>query len=100
MSQTPPSRDEFNAQATELINELGTTAFCAPPGKMPDYTLFVDDNRVIAEPRGEPRHPYGIHCEVPEGMTQPQMDEALQKWLESGEAYEAFISTNVCRFNC
>ncbi|MEW8338679.1 MAG: hypothetical protein AB2708_02445 [Candidatus Thiodiazotropha taylori] len=99
MSQ-PPSRNEFDAQAAELINELGATAFCAPPGKMPDYTLFVDDNRVIAEPRSGPRHPYGIHCEVREGVTQSQMGEALHTWLESGEAYEAFISTNVCRFNC
>ena len=100
MSQKPPSRDEFNAQAAELINELGATAFCAPPGKTPDYTLFVEENSVIAEPKSGPRHPYGIHCEIREAETESQMVETLQKWLDSGEAYEAFISTNVCRFNC
>ncbi|MBW9258800.1 MAG: hypothetical protein K1562_14400 [Candidatus Thiodiazotropha sp. (ex. Lucinisca nassula)] len=99
MSQ-PPSRDEFNAQAAELIKALGAAAFCAPSGKTPAYTLFVDEERVIAEPKSAPRHPYGIHYEIREGDTGSQVEEALKQWLDSGEAYEAFISTNVCRFNC
>ncbi|MET0081161.1 MAG: hypothetical protein ABW119_22130, partial [Candidatus Thiodiazotropha lotti] len=62
--------------------------------------LFGSAITLFSSTKSEPRHPYGIHCEIRGGETESQIDEVLQNWLDSGEAYEAFISTNVCRFNC
>ncbi|MEW8579691.1 MAG: hypothetical protein AB2591_05085 [Candidatus Thiodiazotropha sp.] len=100
MSHSPPTVTEFYGQVTGLIAELGAAAFCASPGGLPQFTLFVDGNRVIAEPRNAPRHPYGVYCTLSEGLTEEQLTEHLHKWLNSGEAYQQFLSMNLCRYNC
>ena len=100
MNQSPPSLSDFNAQVTSLVEQFGAAAFCAPSGRFPEYTLFVDDDRVIAEPRGAPRHPYGVFCEISNELSESQITDRLNKWLETGEAYEEFLGMNVCRYNC
>jgi hypothetical protein len=100
MNQTPPSLTEFNTQATALIKQHGAAAFCASPGEQPDFTLFVDDDRVIAEPRNAPRHPYGIYCRINSGFSEGDMSKRVDKWLTTGEAYQEFLAMNVCRYNC
>lgn len=100
MPHTPPSLSEFNAQVTSLVNQFGAAAFCAPTGKQPDYTLFVEDDQVIAESRGAPRHPYGVYCEVGAGLSESQMADKLSSWLTTGQAYQQFLGMNVCRYNC
>ena len=100
MSDAPPDISEFNAQAALLIEQLGAAAFCALPGQMSDYTLFVEGSNVIAESRGAPRHPYGVSCEINAGLSDDQLSELVTEWLDSGEAYQAFLGMNVCRYNC
>ena len=100
MSQTPPSQTEFNTQVTALIEQHGAAAFCASPGQHPDYTLFVDEQTVVAEPRNAPRHPYGIYCHLTAELSEAEMGQRVKKWLETGEAYQEFLAMNVCRYNC
>jgi hypothetical protein len=100
MSQSPPTPSEFNAQVASLVEELGPAAFCAAPGQRPEYTLFVEDKQVVAEPRNAPRYPYGLYCEIRTGLSDDQIADYLNKWLTTGGAYEEFLGMNVCRFNC
>ncbi|OOZ14511.1 hypothetical protein BOW35_08500 [Solemya velum gill symbiont] len=100
MSQSPPTLSEFNAQVASLVDQFGPAAFCAMPGERPEYTLFVEDARVIAEPRSAPRYPYGLHCELRTGLPDDQVADYLNKWLTTGEAYKEFLGMNVCRYNC
>lgn len=100
MNENPPDLAEFNTQVASLIEQLGAAAFCAPPGLSAEYSLFVEGDQVIAEPRGAPRHPYGVHCEISAGLSDSQIVDRFNKWLETGEAYEEFLGMNVCRYNC
>ncbi|MES9960117.1 MAG: hypothetical protein ABW089_06770 [Sedimenticola sp.] len=100
MNQSPPSLTEFNSQVADLVERLGAGAFCASPGQHPEYTLFVENNQVIAEPRSAPRHPYGVYCSISAGLSAEKMAERLNKWLTTGEAYQEFLAMNVCRYNC
>ena len=95
MIQNPPSQSDFNAQVGSLIDQLGSAAFCARPGHRPEYTLFVDDNRVVAESRDAPRYPYGLYCEIHTGLSDSEVANYLNKWLTTGQAYETFLSMNV-----
>jgi len=100
MGQNPPSLTEFNKQVSDLIERFGATAFCAASDQFPEYTLFVEENKVIAEPRNAPRHPYGVYCNISVGLSDAEMAEQLNRWLTTGEAYQEFLAMNVCRYNC
>lgn len=100
MNQSPPSLTDFNTQVEALIADYGAAAFCAPEDQTPEFSLFVEDLQVIAEPRNAPRHPYGIYCRVKSGSTEQAMAQRLDSWLKSGEAYQEFLAMNVCRYNC
>lgn len=101
MSQSsPPSPEEFNTQVARLVKQLGASAFCALPGQLPEYTLFVEDGQVIAEPKYAPRHPYGVHCEISREMSEDQAADYVYRWLSTGAAYQEFLGMNVCRYNC
>ena len=100
MSLSPPSLEDFNTQVETLITRLGAGAFCTTEGQSPDYSLFVEEDRVIAEPRTEPRHAYGLFCTVKAGLSESEMGLLMEKWLQSGEAYQEFLAMNVCRYNC
>ncbi|MGV6816694.1 MAG: hypothetical protein ACWA44_05415 [Thiotrichales bacterium] len=96
----PLSRSGFDRQAQELLAQHGAIAFAAPPQKLPARTLFVEEGRVIAETAESPRHRYGAYCEVQPGLSAAQIEAAVNQWLEQGEAYERYMSMNVCRYNC
>lgn len=100
MSQNPPSLEDFNTQVEALIAQFGAGTFCATEGMSPDYSLFVEEDQVIAEPRTGPRHAYGFFCTVKGGLNESEMGLAMEKWLQSGEAYQEFLAMNVCRYNC
>ena len=100
MNQNPPDISDFNQQVANLVSQFGATAFCALPGQSPEHALFMDADQVIAISGEDPRFPYGFFCEINNGLTNAQVTERLQHWLESGEAYEEFVGMNVCRYNC
>ena len=98
--KAPLEKDDFNRQVRALIAKHGPEAFAALPGQYPQYTLFVEGDRVIAEGADSPKHRYGVFFERPARLTDEALAAALEEWLESGEAFDHYMSMNVCRYNC
>ena len=96
----PLSKNEFNRQVEELLETHGASAFAAVAGQHPQYTLFVEDDCVVAESAESPRHRYGAFCEVDQALSDAALDDRGRQWLSSGEAYSLYVSMNVCRYNC
>ena len=94
------SLSEFNQQVEALFERHGAAAFAALTGRCPQYTLFVDDDRVVAESVDSPRHRYGAFCELEEPLSGAGLEAYVRQWLASGEAYELYLGMNVCRYNC
>lgn len=94
------TRPGFDSQARVHLNKVGAESFTAPDGMLPVRTLFVDGGEVVAESSESPRHRYGAYCEVREGLSATARAEAAHRWLDEGDAYERYMSMNVCRYNC
>ena len=78
----------------------GASAFAAAAGRYPQYTLFVEGDRVVAESAESPRHRYGAFCELDHALSDTASDDRVRQWLSSGEAYGLYMSMNVCRYSC
>lgn len=96
----PLTQKGFNSQVIALLEQLGNHAFVALPGHYPDYSLFVDSGTVIAEARGNPRHPYGAYLELERPLADAALKVRVKNWLENEEAYERYLSMNTCRYSC
>ena len=83
----PLTAKGFSTQVDDLINRLGAVAFSAPPGQLPDCSLFVEAGTVVAEPRHSPRHRYGIYCELNRPLSGASLEQQVRHWLYSSEAY-------------
>ncbi|MFW2373420.1 MAG: hypothetical protein ACN4GM_09900 [Gammaproteobacteria bacterium] len=90
----------FNQQVEKLMAEYGAAAFTAVAGQLAQRTLFVDQGEVIAESADSPRYRYGVFCELASPLAASALEKHVRKWLEQGEAYEHYLSMNVCRYNC
>jgi len=90
----------FKTQVEGLFARFGPAAFAAAPGRSPDYSLFVESGTVVAESRQSPRHPYGAYCDLGRPLADAALREYVARWLDSGEAYDRYLSMNVCRYNC
>ena len=90
----------FNHQVKGLLENHGAAAFAALPGQLPQYTLFVDEGEVVAEPQESPRHRYGVYCELSRPLRGDALESFVEKWLQRGEAHERYLGMNVCRYNC
>ncbi len=91
------TRKGFNHQLSALIDDHGAASFAAAAGEMPAMSVFVDGGDVVAEGPESPRYRYGAYCEVDSVKF---VDNLVKIWLESGEAYQTYLSMNVCRNNC
>ncbi len=96
----PITLSNFNQQVERLFAEHGGGAFAAFRFEEPDFSLFVEDTTVVAEPKGSPRFPYGTFCELETALTGNELEAHMWHWLRSGEAYDQFLGMNVCRFGC
>jgi len=96
----PLSKTGFNNQVRELMQQHGASALAAPAGQRAAVTLFVDSGEVVAETVGNPRHPYGAFLELLAPVPAADIEDKVQYWLDSGEAYRQYLSMNVCRYNC
>lgn len=94
------TQTEFNQQVEKLFAAHGAAAFAAAGGQYPQYTLFVVDDQVVAESADNPRHRYGAFCELDHALNDAARDAHVRRWLSSGEAYNLYLSMNVCRYNC
>lgn len=96
----PLSRAGFERQVRALYARHGADAFAAAPGHRPQFTLFVDDGKVVAEPRHGARHRYGAYCELAAAASTASAARSAEIWLDNGEAYATYLGMNVCRYNC
>ena len=90
----------FNDQLHRLVKQYTLQTFCAAEGHRAERTLFVDSGQLIALDKEDPRHAYGVFCELPDLIKPSAIVNYLSHWIERGEAYEAYLSMNVCRYNC
>lgn len=97
---TPLSPAEFQQQVETLFDQHGAKAFAASAGESPKYTLFVEGDAVLAESAASPRHRYGAYCELDRPMDAASANDCARRWVNSGEAYELYLSMNVCRYGC
>lgn len=96
----PVTQVGFNRQVVRLIEEHGAESFAAAPDTLPELTLFVDGGVVVAEPSDSPRHRYGTYCELDGSSRVTSVAKRVQLWVESDEAYQSYLSMNVCRYSC
>ena len=96
----PLSKAGFTLQVQKLVEQYGASVFAAEYPDIPERTLFVDVGEVVAEGHGSPRHRYGAYCELQEALQGEALEQFVQQWLTSGEAYELYIGMNVCRYGC
>ena len=94
------SQSDFNQQVEQLFALHGVAAFAAPSGYYPQFTLFVEEETVVAESASSPRHRYGAFCELDKPLVGAALEKHVRHWLSSGEAYALYLSMNVCRYNC
>ena len=90
----------FNEQLYRLIQQSSPDAFCAKAGQRAETTLFVEGGELMALAKNDPRHAYGLFCELSPLVKPSGVANYLSHWIEQGEAYEAYLSMNVCRYNC
>ena len=96
----PLSWRGFDRQVKELCEQYGHIAFTATPGQRAEKTLFVEQGTVIALGREDPRHAYGIFCELAEPVNNEDIKSVLEQWIGSGQAYDGYLSMNICRYDC
>ena len=96
----PLTTNGFNRQVEALFTHYGVQAFSAPVGQLPDRSLFVDVGTVVAESIDSPRHRYGVYYEYDLPISESALIQAVRNWLSSGQAYECYLSMNVCRYSC
>jgi len=94
------SRVGFDHQAQRHILAKGAEAFAATAGQWPAFSLFVEAGELLAIPAGSARHRYGAFCELDKALAQAAIKDRVEQWLHSGEAYQLYLSMNVCRYNC
>jgi hypothetical protein len=94
------SKTEFNQRVEELFEAHGAASFAAVGGQYPRYTLFVVGDQVVVETADSPRHRYGAFCELDHVLDDVALDSHVRRWLRNGEAYNLYLSMNVCRYDC
>ncbi len=96
----PLTEEGFNTQAESLFEQYGASSFAALLGQRAGHSLFVDQGEVIAVTSKDPRHPYGVYKELDKTHAGAKIDEIVQTWLKTGQAYKDYRGMNVCRYNC
>ena len=96
----PLTRPGFDLQVKDLFEKYGPASFVGTFDQRASVTLFVEVGTVVAEEQGSARHPYGSFCEIDTPMNDEQREQKAAQWLTSGEAYDQYLSMNVCRYNC
>jgi hypothetical protein len=90
----------FNDQVYRLVKQYSIAAFCAEEGHRAERTLFIEAGEVLALSKEDLRHAYGVFFEFSGPLTGIALENHFSQWIEQGEAYERYLSMNVCRYNC
>ena len=89
---------EFDYQAEELLSANGAVLFCRHDGNADNWALMIDDWRLIAVGPDDVRSQYGYFCETEDWGDEAQVEGLVMKWLNSGQAYEDYLSKTHCRY--
>lgn len=95
----PLSKEFFNLSITHLISENDDEAFISHPEVDAKLKIFVDNGTLVTEDVGSQRFKYGINLKLKEKMPERALLNQLRNWVQSGTAYNDYISVNVCRFS-
>lgn len=95
----PLSKMHFNNQLLQLVKEHGANAFVTMPGQEATAKLFVNNDSVIVEGIASPRFKYGFCLVLNEKLLAQAVENKVKNWVQSGSAYDDYISVNVCRFS-
>ncbi len=99
--QTHPLTEEyFNKQAKQLIKKYGAASFVASEGLRSQRTFFIENGEVIAESATSPKYPYGVYFELDKKVTDKDLTELVNNWIQSNKAYQDYGGMNICRYNC
>ena len=98
--ENPLSQPGFNQQVLRLVQEHGAENFAAGSGQRARYTLFVEGGEILRQQAGDARYPYGSFLELHKEFDAAERAKLVIDWIESGEAYQQYLSMNVCRYNC
>ncbi|WP_319380319.1 hypothetical protein [Thiomicrorhabdus sp.] len=96
----PLSKEFFNKEVQKLFNEYGELSFISTPKKPASKAIFVENEQVLCLDENEPRFKYAFKLELDDSYAQPQAQlNKVKNWIQSGSAYQDYISVNVCRFS-
>lgn len=95
----PISKMHFNNQLINLVKEYGAPAFVTMPGQQATVKLFSQDGKVIVENKDSLRFKYGFCLVLNEKVLSQALENKVKNWIQSGSAYDDYISVNVCRFS-
>ncbi|MDX1353177.1 MAG: hypothetical protein R3254_09205 [Thiomicrorhabdus sp.] len=95
----PISKMHFNKQLLDLVKEHGANAFVTMPGQEASVKLFVEGSHVVIEGNDSPRFKYGFCLVLNEKVLPQAVENKVKNWVQSGSAYDDYISVNVCRFS-
>ncbi|MBF6058168.1 MULTISPECIES: hypothetical protein [Thiomicrorhabdus] len=96
----PLSKEFFNKEVQKLFNEHGELSFISTPKKPASKAIFVENEQVLCLDEDEPRFKYAFKLELDDSYAQPQAQlNKVKNWIQSGSAYQDYISVNVCRFS-
>lgn len=96
----PLTANDFKRQVEQLIQQFSASSFMAIYPNTADCTIFVEAGLVVAEQSDSPRHRYGIFLQLDTKAAGQDDERLLQLWLESGQAYQEYLSSNCCRYSC
>ncbi|KUJ72700.1 hypothetical protein [Thiomicrospira sp. WB1] len=96
----PLSKPFFNRQLMAYVQTYGPEAFVSMPGQSAQWVVFADGGELVCEDASSPRFDYGLHLRLDEKMPALAIKNKVKNWVQSGSAYEDYISVNVCRFSC
>lgn len=95
----PISKEYFNRELNKVFAEHGADAFVSLTGKMPQKVFFVEDGKIVVEDESSIKFKYGIYLQIEDANSSMVKINKTKNWLQSGNAYQDYISTNVCRFS-
>ena len=88
----PMAREAFDAQLRDILNTHGAASILGAAAQGACISVFTGGEALEAVAADDPRHRYGLTFDGPL--------EGLEAWIAEGEAYDDYVSMNICRFSC
>jgi len=96
----PLCKDEFNYQATQLLNNHSAENYCKYESNPNHISLMIDNERLISIVQDDPRNQYGYFYNHHSIVDDNEALRLVTKWINSGLAYEDYRVKTHCRYIC